>query len=194
MRDYIRLAGTLMVVCIVAAALLGFTNDFTKDKIAMQIALANDEARKQVLPTAETFEKIDDANLSELKNKADFDTVLEIYEAKKAGTTIGYAMKVGPKGYAGPVEIMVGVDTNGVIQGIKVGTNTETPGLGKNAENPTFQKQFKDKSWDTEIKVIKNGTPKDDEIVALSGATITSRAVTNGVNQAAKAAKELSGK
>lgn len=194
MRDYIRLAGVLFVVCAVAAALLGFTNAITFDKIQEQIVLENDKARKEVMPDSDQFEKLDDSTFSEIQSNSNYDTITEIYIAKSGGNINGYAIKVAPKGYGGEVEVIVGISTEGIINGIKVGNNSETPGLGKNAATPKFQKQFNGKSWDNTINVIKSGTPKDNEIAALSGATITSKGVTAGVNQALKAAKELSGK
>lgn len=194
MRDYVRLAGILLMVCAVAAALLGYTNAITYDKIQEQIVLENDAARKAVLPAADQFEKLDDGTFSKIHSEAKYNTITEIYTAKSAGSVVGYAIKVAPKGYGGSVEIMVGVSSDGVIQGIKVGNNNETPGLGKNAATPKFQSQFNGKNWNSQINVIKSGTPKDNEIAALSGATITSRAVASGVSQALEAAKELSGK
>lgn len=194
MRDYIKLAGILLLVCAIAAALLGYTNEITYDKIQEQLVKASDEARVAVLPGADAFEKLDDSTFSTIKSNAKYNFVAEIYAAKAGGNIIGYTVKVAPKGYAGAVEVVVGVTTEGILQGIKVGNNTETPGLGKNAATPKFQGQFSGKVWGNPINVIKSGTPKDNEIAALSGATITSRAVTNGVNQALEAAKELSGK
>ncbi len=187
MRDYIRLTGILVLVCLIAATLLGFTNSFTSGKIQEQIAKANDEARQTVLPVATEFNKVEYSNPS-------LAMVDEIYEGKSNGELVGYAVKVTSKGYAGPIEIIVGVDINGIVQGISVGNNTETPGLGKNAANPQFEGQYQEKTWDSDIAVIKNGTPKENEVVAIAGATITSNAVTVGVNQAMAAANELSNK
>lgn len=194
MRDYIRLAGVLLIVCAIAAALLGYTNEITYDRIQEQLVKASDEARKAVFPSADAFEELDDVAFSAIKDNPKYSFVTEIYEAKTGGSTAGYAVKVAPKGYGGTVEVVVGVTTEGLVQGINVGNNNETPGLGKNAATPKFQEQFNGKTWDNPINVIKSGTPKDNEIAAVSGATITSRAVTDGVNQALSAAKELSGK
>lgn len=192
MRDYIRLAGVLLIVCAIAAALLGYTNEVTYDKIQEQLVKASDEARKEVLPDADAFEKLDDSTLASISSKYNF--VKEVYTAKKGSDVVGYAVKVAPKGYGGAVEVVVGITVDGTIQGIKVGSHNETPGLGANSTKPAFQGQFAGKTWENPLSVIKSGTPKDNEIAALSGATITSRAVTNGVNQALDAAKELSGK
>ncbi len=194
MRDYIRLAGVLLIVCAIAAALLGYTNEITYDKIQEQLVKANDEARKTVLPDADAFEKLDEGAFSSIKSNEKYNFVTEIHTAKAGSDIVGYAVKVAPKGYAGAVEIVVGISVDGTVQGIKVGNNNETPGLGKNAATPKFQEQFSGKTWASPVNVIKSGTPKDNEIAALSGATITSRAVTDGVNQALEAAKELSGK
>lgn len=194
MRDYIRLAGILFLVCAVAAAALGFTNSATYDKIQEQQVIANNEAKKAVLPDAEEFEKLDDSAFSEIKSNAKYNFITEIYEAKAGGNIVGYAVQAAPKGYGGIVNIVVGIAADGSIQGVKVGNNSETPGLGKKSETPKFQDQFSGKTWESAINVIKNGTPNDNEIAAISGATITSKAVTAGVNQALEAAKELSGK
>lgn len=194
MRDYIRLAGVLFLVCAVMAASLGYTNAITYDRIQEQIVRANDEARKEVLPDADAFEILDDNTFSEIKSNGRYYFITEIYTAKAGGNVVGYAVKVVPKGYGGAIDVVVGIGTDGIIQGIKVGNNTETPGLGKNSATPKFQNQFKGKTWDNAINVIKSGTPKDNEIAALSGATVTSKAVTEGVNQALEAARELSGK
>ena len=194
MRDYIRLTGVLLIVCVIAAAVLGATNYITVDKIAEQAVKANDEARRSVLSQAEDFEKIEEDEIADILSKAEYDSIREVYEAKVGGNVVGYAIKTSPKGYGGEIEVMVGVEIEGKVSGIKVGNNGETPGLGKNATAPKFQDQFKMKNWNDGIKVIKNGTPKDNEIVAIAGATITSSAVTKGVNQALSLAKELSGK
>lgn len=194
MRDYIRLAGILFLVCAVAAAALGFTNSATYDKIQEQQVIANNEAKKAVLPDAEEFEKLDDSAFSAIKSNAEYNFITEIYEAKAGGNIVGYAVQAAPKGYGGIVNIVVGITADGTIKGIRVGNNSETPGLGKKSETPKFQDQFSGKTWESAINVIKNGTPKDNEIAAISGATITSKAVTAGVNQALEAAKELSGK
>lgn len=194
MRDYIRLSGILLIVCAIAAALLGYTNEITYDKIQEQLVIASDEARKAVLAEAEGFEKLDESTFSTIASNPKYSFVTEVYTAKAGSDIIGYAIKVAPKGYAGAVEVVVGISADGTVQGIKVGNNNETPGLGKNAATPKFQDQFAGKTWDSMINVIKSGTPKDNEIAAIAGATITSRAVADGVNQALEAAKELSGK
>lgn len=193
MRDYVRLTGVLTIVCLVAALVLGGTNLITADKIAEQAVKASDEARRTVLSQAEEFEKLEDSKVTEFLSTADYDSVREVYAGKANGTIVGYTFSTLPKGYGGEIEVVVGVDSEGKVTGISIGNNSETPGLGQKATNPEFQQQFLAKNWNDGVKVIKNATPKDNEIVAISGATITSKAVTKGVNQALNLAKELSG-
>ena len=194
MRDYIRLAGILFIVCAVAAAALGFTNAATFERIQEQQIIANNEAKKAVLPEADEFEKLDDSTFSTIASNEKYNYIKAIYVAKAGGNVVGYAVQAAPKGYGGAIDVMVGITSDGSLQGIKVGNNTETPGLGKKSETPKFQEQFSGKTWESPINVIKSGTPKDNEIAAISGATITSKAVAEGVNQALDAARELSGK
>jgi electron transport complex protein RnfG len=193
-RDYIRLSGVLLIICAIAAVLLGLTNEITFEKIADQIEKSNNEARQLVLPTADEFIKLDEAALATIQANPDYSIVREIYEAKTGGSLTGYTVMVAPKGYGGAIQMIVGVDANGTVQGVKVGTNNETPGLGKNAEKPAFGEQYKNKNWDNQISVIKSGTPKENEISAIAGSTITSKGVTEGVNKAMVVAKELSSK
>lgn len=193
MRDYIRLTGVLLIVCIIAAGVLGVTNAVTSDKIAEQAVKTNDEARREVLSEATDFIKVEGDKIDQILAKPDYDVIEEVFEGEVDGQTVGYAIKTTPKGYGGAIEIIIGIDKEGKVRGIKVGNNTETPGLGKNAATPKFQEQFKDKDWDKGVKLIKNGTPKDNEVLSIAGATKTSNAVIKGVNQALKLAKELSG-
>jgi electron transport complex protein RnfG len=162
-RDYIRLSGMLLLICAVAAALLGFTNGITYERIAEQIEIANNAARQEVLSTANEFVALEGAALATIQANPEFSMVKEVYQAKTDGNVVGYTVMVAPKGYSGAIQVIVGVDTKGVVHGVKVGNNTETPGLGKNAEKPAFSDQYKNKSWDHSIDVIKNGTPKDNE-------------------------------
>lgn len=194
MRDYIRLSGVLLIICAIAAALLGFTNELTADKIQEQIDSASKNARQQVLQSADDFVKLEEAELAKILANPDYSIIKDVYQAKSKGEAVGYTVTVAPKGYGGAIEMIVGVDLEGKVQGVKVGTNNETPGLGKNAEKPAFSEQYNNKSWESPIQVIKNGTPKDNEIVAIAGSTITSKGVTEGVNKAMAVAKELSGK
>lgn len=180
-KDMIKLGLNLLIISAVAALLLALTNSVTAGTIAQRSEQANAEARKLVLDSAETFEEVKDVNTDNSKGIE----VAEIYEAKDAsGNTVGYTLKVLPSGYGGQIELMVGIDSaNSQVSGINVVSNSETAGLGAKSTDPEFSDQYKGKPLE-ELSVLKNGTPGDTEIKAISGATITSTAVTNGVDAA----------
>ena len=175
MKENIRLGLILLLITGVAAFLLGGAYEITKAPIAASIEADKQAAMKAILPTADKFEKAD-AKIS--------DKVLEINSGMKGTEIAGYAIKVAPKGYAGPVEIMVGLSTDGKVTGIKILSHSETPGLGANAPQPKFSDQFKNKPTKDKLEVVKTVPAKDNQIQAITGATITSKAVTLGVNDA----------
>jgi len=192
MKEMLKLGLILLIVCVVAAVALAVTNDFTKGQIAFQRDLANKEARKSVLPDAESFEPIDENKLSEIINKND--KVAEVFAGYKGDSIVGYTFKTLPSGYGGTFDVMTGIDIDGKIKGVRIGTHQETPGLGANAALPSFYTQYENKNVDTEIEVTKTEPTKENEIQAISGATITSDAVTSGVNMAIEAFKQITGK
>ena len=180
-KDMFKLGLNLLIISAVAALLLALTNSVTASTIAQRNEQANAEARKLVLESAQDFEQVKDVRTDNSKGVE----VSEIYEAKDAsGNTVGYTLKVLPSGYGGTIELMVGIDSaKGQVSGINVVSNSETAGLGAKSTDPEFSDQYKGKPLE-ELSVLKNGTPGDTEIKAISGATITSTAVTNGVDAA----------
>lgn len=180
-KDMFKLGLNLLIISAVAALLLALTNSVTASTIAQRNEQANAEARKLVLESAQDFEQVKDVKTDNSKGIE----VSEIYEAKDAsGNTVGYTLKVLPSGYGGTIELMVGIDSaKGQVSGINVVSNSETAGLGAKSTDPEFSDQYKGKPLE-ELSVLKNGTPGDTEIKAISGATITSTAVTNGVDAA----------
>ena len=180
-KDMFKLGLNLLIISAVAALLLALTNSVTASTIAQRNEQANAEARKLVLESAQDFEEVKDVKTDNSKGVE----VSEIYEAKDAsGNTVGYTLKVLPSGYGWTIELMVGIDSaKGQVSGINVVSNSETAGLGAKSTDPEFSDQYKGKPLE-ELSVLKNGTPGDTEIKAISGATITSTAVTNGVDAA----------
>lgn len=175
-----KLGVKLTIICLVAALALGYTNYITVGPIEEQTQIANDAARKSTLPSAETFEKVDLTKYDMTK----YATVNEVYKGVKGSSAVGYTLNVTTKGYGGSFNVTVGIGADGKVTGVSVGANSETAGLGANATKASFRDQYIGKDTSKEITVIKNGTPKDDQINALSGATITSKAVTSAVNTA----------
>ena len=131
-----------------------------------------------------------DAEFSEenLAENVDDPDISEIYKAQKDGSAAGYVVMVNPNGYNGAISMVVGIDAEGKVSGIDIISQSETAGLGANCVKDEFKDQFVGKSG--EISVVKND-PKDNEIDAITSATITSKAVTSGVNKALAAAEKL---
>ena len=188
MKEIVRLGLILLAISFVAAVALKFTEQITAEPIAKQIAEASELSRKAVMPEADAFEPIKESQLESLK--AEYPILREAYVSKVNGSINGYVVKTAPKGFAGPIEVTTGISIDGKITGVRVGTNTETPGLGDIAAKEPFYSQYTGKSSETEVGVNKiKGS--DTEIQALTGATITSKAVTLGVNTATKVVKAV---
>lgn len=176
-ESILKLGIKLLIITAVAGLILGFVFNVTKAPIADQEKSNNEAAMKELIVTADKFEK-KDITLT--------DGVLEVNEGKKGNDVVGYTLKMSTKGYGGQIQLMVGISKEGKLAGIKVLSQSETPGLGANATLPSFYEQYKEKPISKDLEVVKSGTSEDNQIQALTGATITSKAVTTGVNEAIK--------
>lgn len=188
MSDIVRLGTRLLIITFVAALALSITNLVTAAPIEAQIQKENDMSRQSVLPEAETFELMDDIKGIDVAKWPD---IKEVYAGKSGDRVIGYTFKIFAKGYGGPMEITLGIDIDGRISGLKLGNHQETPGLGAKAAESSFQDQYNGKIVGEELIVTKASNPKDNEVEAITGATITSRAITDGVNNACQLYLEI---
>lgn len=161
-----------LVALIVTAALAG-TNMLTAEKIAANSAEEAAQSRLIVLPAAQEFEGAGENNE-------------EYYIGKNSnGETVGYVFTTESSGYGGKVSVMTGMDNDGKVTGVTILSHNETPGLGANAEKESFRQQYIDHAVGGQpFERIKSGEPSDGQILAMTGATITSDAVTNSVNLA----------
>ena len=121
-------------------------------------------------------------------------TLSEILVAKDDfGSTLGYVLSlVDPEGYGGDISFMMGIRLDGTLNGISILSIGETAGLGMNADTDAFKSQFANKKVE-KFTFTKTGSTSDSEIDALSGATITTTAMTNGVNAGLAAFSSLGG-
>lgn len=163
----------LFVIAAICTALLAGTNLLTKDKIAEIAVQAENEAKAAVI-TADSFS---DA----LEITADGKTYTYYKANNSDGTVAGYVIAITTKSYGGDLACMVGISADEKITGVEITEINDTAGLGMKAQNEDFLKQYFGKS--AGIKVNKN-TSSDTEIKAITGATITSQAVTDAVNEA----------
>ncbi|WP_022764650.1 RnfABCDGE type electron transport complex subunit G [Butyrivibrio sp. XPD2006] len=186
-KSMIKNALILFAITLVAGVLLGLVYQVTKDPIAYQEKLAQDKANQSVFAAAATFDDValDDAAAAQIASEFAGVTIESVKEAKdSSGNGLGYVIQVKSKGYGDFITYTVGITNESSINGISIIKIAETPGLGMNAEK-VLVPQFVDKAASA-LTVAKNGqvTDANSQIEAISGATITSRAVTNGVNGA----------
>lgn len=184
----IKDAMILTLITLVAGGILGLVYEITKEPIAKQQEMAKQEAYKSVFEDADSFEVCVEEGDGELaaylaENGFEAQTINEVMEAKDAsGETLGYAINLTTsEGYGGDITFSMGVREDGTLNGISILTISETAGLGMNATKDEFKNQFQNKQAEA-FEVTKTGAAADNQINAISGATITSNAVTKGVN------------
>ncbi len=161
----VKPAIVLLVIAGVAAGLLGVVSEVTAAPIAAQNEKTLNESMTAVMPDASSFTQMD----VELTG-----TITAVYQADNGG----YVITTAPGGFGGAVNTMIGVGADGVITGVRVTGHSETPGLGAKATEPAFYEQFTGKSGS--VSVTKDG----GEIVPITSATITSRTVCVGAQEA----------
>lgn len=171
----------LTLIAAVMAGLLGGTNLLTAEKIKALEAEAETAAVEKVVK-AEKYNKF------ELNYN---DTKYTYFKAQNGEETVGYAFTLSANGYGGAVKCVVGIDKSGKITAVEItDVANETPGLGQNAGRASFTDQFKGKSG--ALSVVKSGA-KENEVQAVTGATITSKAVTTSVNLAMELYEKIEG-
>lgn len=189
MNKILKNTAILTAITLVAGCLLGLVYEITKEPIAVAKENAKQEAYKAVLEDADTFaeyEEFDAEEAEKVISEAGYtDDVTEVAVAEDAsGETIGYVVSVtSHDGYGGDISLSVGILNDGTVKGIEMLSISETAGLGMKADEADFKNQFKDKQVE-KFSYTKSGEKGDDKIDALSGATITTNAVTNAVDSA----------
>ncbi len=158
----------LGLVCFISAVCLAQVYQHTKDKIAAQSR--PDVFLKDVFSAAEKFKE-------ENKNNQSY-----FIAYGKEENIIGYIIPVSTIGYGGEIKLLIGLDTNGKIVNFRVLEHNETPGLGAKITEPKFMSQFTGKIKG-EISLTSED-PQNGKIEAITSATISSRAVVNGINEA----------
>ena len=164
----LRLTVTLLLITAVVAGLLGFVNYLTEDKIAAGQREKAKNAMQEVLP-AENYEPLE--------------VSAEGINAAYRADDLGYVVDVTVNGFGGAINMMVGIDADGRVAGVSIVSHSETASLGANCTREDFRSQFS--GAEGTLAVTKDG----GSVEALTGATVTSRAVTNGVNLAVEFVK-----
>ena len=188
----LKVAGTLTVIALVVAALLGLVNNITADKIAEIDAENTRVAMSAVVPEGSEFtDKLEISDDVAAAAAAQGGKLTELYGVKNAGADAGYVMKIAASGSQGTITMMVGVDANKAITGISVVSHAETSGIGTkvmgnepNTAGVPVLDQFMGLSGSGSLVVGKT-------ITAISGATVSTKGITMGANAALAAAETL---
>ena len=188
-----KLAGILMVICAIVAALLGVVNGVTADKIAAIQAQKLQASLQVVFPGAEFTEVEVTDDLSALAASPNAESGLEAIYAASTG---GYAVEVTPTGFGGSIDMIVGIDADGNVTGVSVISHAETAGIGTKivADKPNKNgvgvlTQFIGRgAGEGNLFTVNSGS---NEVDAISGATVTTKAITRGVNAASLVAEQL---
>ena len=178
-KEIIKIGCILFAITAIAALLLAVVNNITAPVIAENQLTKTYASMGVVMPDAKTFEKIDTSGVA---------NITEAYKAlDDSNNTIGICVISSSFGYGGEVKVLTGI-SDGKVTGIDILSHSETPGLGAKATNDDFKNQFTEKEGS--VNVVKKNA-KENEINAISGATITSNAVCNCVNIALDFASEV---
>ncbi len=173
MKYILRLTLTLLLITAVVAGLLAFVNELTAGRIDELTRQKAEQAMREVLP-AQDYTPLDAA------------LPQGVTEAYRAGDA-GYVVRVAPNGFGGAIDLMVGVRADGTVNGVAVIAHSETASLGANCTREEFRAQYAGGAGP--FAVGQDG----GTIEALTGATVTSRAVTDGVNAALDFVREVQG-
>lgn len=187
-KNIVKDAAMLTIITLIAGLFLGFVYEITKTPIKEQQEIAKQEAFKAVFEDAFEFKKDDTINIDnapEVLSKAGYaeESIDEVLAAvDNSGNLVGYVMTVTTsEGYAGDITFSMGIKLDGTVNGYEVLSINETAGLGMKAKEAAFKDQFANKLVDS-FQYTKTGASAENEIDAISGATITTNAMTNGVN------------
>jgi electron transport complex protein RnfG len=165
---------TLVAIAAIVAGLMAFFNDLTKPIIEENSIKALNESLSRIVSADKYLEEQFGENT----------VYIAIKNNKKAGVLVSTSVK----GYGGEIKLLVGIDEDNKVIGVEILENSETAGLGANATKPEFLNQYRGK--DLGVGVSKTNA-SEKEIKAISGATVTSKAVTEGVNTALKIAENF---
>ena len=174
MKYIIKPAFTLFIIAALVTALIGFVYSLTLEPIANQRKKAQEKTMKAIFPDAQAFRELP----AEKQGNID-----RIFEGVRGNESIGYVIELSPAGYSGDIFMMVGISRlKNEIAGMRVIKHTETPGLGALATKEKFYRKYDNRTL-VPLRVVRS-SPGPDDIEAITGATITSKAITNAVNEA----------
>lgn len=193
-QEILKPVAVLFIVGLVVTALLAWVYQLSAPIIQRREAQELALSLKGVLPLADEF--------SQGKSRAEYESegvslpenVSMVYHGEANGVPVGVAIVSSPRGYAGEIVMLVGVSAEGGVNRISVLRMNETPGLGSRAKEESFLGQFSGLTAADSVQVVKTAAGRRGDIQGVTGATVSSRAVTQGVNDALYTAQKLAGK
>ena len=180
MKEVIKITSVLTTVCLVCAFLLSFVYGLAHEKITLNAKKRVEEAISILSPEAKDIEKVTVEN----------EEIYKLFNTK--GNLIAYAFLAQGRGYQGKIKMLVVSDSSlERLKGIEVVESLETPGLGAKIQETPFKKQFKDLNVKKEMICVKGEAEEEGQIKAITGATVSSRAVVNILNKRLKEIRKL---
>ncbi len=182
MKEMLKNAGILLAITVIAGFILGTVYQITKEPIAKAEEAAAMAAYREVFAEASDFNEVEVNENALADGGVTGSDINKILEAKgEDGSLLGYVFVItNHEGYGGDIQFTLGISMDGTTNGISILAISETPGLGMEAES-VLKPQFTGKKA-TQFTYTKTGAVSEDQIDAISGATITTNALTNGVN------------
>ena len=170
MREIVHLALRLFAFCLAAGLLLAATNALTKGPIAYQADLTAQNARKQVLTEASSFQKLSGGG------DPAYPHLTAVYEGVDKDGVVGYTFSLSPMGFKAVIEMTLGINKNGAITALSVDSQSETAGLGTKITTDSYLRQYQGAAADSATLT--------EQIDGITGATVTSKAVVSAVGEA----------
>lgn len=184
-NETLRLMIKLCVICIIVAGVLAYVNSLTAPVIKANEQKLFNESMTEVLPSAVDFNEVKDFEASDVDG---------VYAESVYKSDNGYVVTtVCQEGYGGDIKVMVGIKDDLTVERVKIMAMSETAGLGAKASGEDFWGQYSGLKADIGVKKNNGGNSSDNTISAISGATVTSKAVTKAVNYALTVANECAG-
>ncbi|MCL2801035.1 MAG: RnfABCDGE type electron transport complex subunit G [Treponema sp.] len=176
----VKPAMTLLITAVITVTALSFVYNRTEEPIERQKLRIQETAMREVMPRAAEFKELN------IENTGSITAVYECFYSSEAladSVLIGYIVYLSPEGYSGKIDLVVGVSiAEKNISGMRVIRHTETPGFGAKAVREDFYRRF-DGAALVPLGVVRH-FPEENEIQAITGSTITTKAITNAVNEA----------
>lgn len=177
LKETLVLMAKLCIICVIVAGLLAFVNIVTAPIIEKNEQKVFEESMAEVLPGAASFEEVKEFSFTTDESGV----VLESFYKADNGFVVS---TICSEGYGGDIKVMVGINNDLTVNQIKIMSMSETAGLGAKASEESFLSQYSGLKSGIGVEKNNGGNPDKNTISAISGATVTSKAVTKAVNLA----------